>query len=90
MKARKTIRIETLRKLTNSMSRHSTCKPEIRKGYQALLNQALHETGNYNGFRYLTRSDVGEGVAPGINDVASDASMQDKFEDTDSSRIAFN
>ena len=90
MKARKTISIETLKKLTNSMSRFSTCSPEARQGYQALMNQALHETGNYKGFRYFTQADVGENQLPGINDVdMQTASMHQKFDGTDSSRIYF-
>ena len=86
---RKTISIETLKKLTNSMSQYSTCNEDRRAGYQALLNQALHETGNYNGFGYLTPYDVGEDIKPGINDVPANASMQDKFNNTDSTRIVF-
>ena len=89
MTARKTISIDTLKKLTNNMSQYSTCKPDNRRGYQALLNTALHETGNYKGFHYLTPHDVGDKQLPGINDVPADASMQDKFNNTDSSRIHF-
>jgi len=53
MRRRKTISIETLTKKVNNMLKESTCGPEMRDGMIAVLTTALHETNNYNGFRYL-------------------------------------
>tara|TARA_R100001086_G_scaffold234282_2_gene156445 strand:- start:1264 stop:1485 length:222 start_codon:yes stop_codon:yes gene_type:complete len=53
MRRRKTISIETLTEKVNHMLKESTCSPEMRDGMIAVLTTALHETNNYNGFRYL-------------------------------------
>jgi|TARA_R110000803_G_scaffold20986_6_gene53355 hypothetical protein len=50
---RKTIKVEQLTKIVNNMLVNSTCSKEIRQGMIAVLESALHTTGNYNGFNYL-------------------------------------
>jgi hypothetical protein len=39
---------------------------ESRETLNVFLENILHATGNYNGYRYLTSLDLPEGVEPGI------------------------
>jgi hypothetical protein len=64
---KKTYRVDDLRNVANSMLRHSTCSSEMRHGIITLLCEVLHSTGNYQGFRFLTKDEVPYGHMPGIN-----------------------
>lgn len=55
--ARKTFKVADVVKTVNGMLQGSTCTPEVREGMIAVLGQILHQTDNYDGFRYLTKSD---------------------------------
>jgi hypothetical protein len=44
----------------------STCSPMIRQGLINALEQALHMSNNYCGYRHLMLCDVPDGELPGI------------------------
>ena len=66
MKPRKTTRIVSLIKYVNRRNEWSTCPSDVRNGWNTLLEQILHSSGNYAGFRYLQVSEVPPGEQPGI------------------------
>lgn len=88
MKARKTIKIDRLKEIVNGMLLN-TCD-EMKNDRQAVicvLETALHETGNYNGFMYLDKHQMLQsnfGHSVGIHIDKSD--YAEKFENTDGSR----
>lgn len=62
--ARKTVSVEWLKQKTNSFLAHSADEMAAeRKGMFALLESALHETGNYRGFNYLPSQWSGDVLA---------------------------
>ena len=63
---RSTFRIRDAVQRVNLTLEQSTCAPAIRQGITLLLETMLHETGNYNGFGYLTAAEVPPGQLPGI------------------------
>ena len=67
MARRKTIDIVTLVDDVNYMLMTSRCDPAIRRGMTVVLERMLHETNNYDGFRYLRSDEVPEGFKPGID-----------------------
>jgi hypothetical protein len=67
MAKRKTIDVLFLLDKVNDRNRLSTCPADIREGWNSLLEEVLHSTGNYAGFGYLSANDVPEGEKPGIS-----------------------
>jgi hypothetical protein len=63
---RKTVKIETLLRMVNYRNRNSTCEAEIRRGWNSLASEVLHNADVYAGFRYLDESEVPEKQPPGI------------------------
>lgn len=67
---RKTIQIERVREIANQMLANSNddfgACPQYREAIQRLTEALLHETENYNGFRYLEEREVPEGQTFGI------------------------
>lgn len=92
--ARKTIEVDHIHKMVNNMlatSYGSYNDANIRIGALLVLENVLFATGNYKGFRYLDTSEIPSGEKPGIN-VAPDGSIleyEDRFADTDSSRVYY-
>lgn len=66
MTKRKTVDVEALKLMTNTVLRTSTCTPDVRRGWLFALEWALHGTGNYRGFRYLTVNEIPPDGLPGI------------------------
>jgi len=66
MVKRKTIDIEKIVELVNATNSCEVSTKEQRNAVSFLLEDILHETGNYQGFRYLTSCDLPEGIEPGI------------------------
>ena len=64
---RKTCPVVDIAKLVNEQNRCSTCSPLIREGWNTLLEEILHDTGNYRGYGYLRSKDVPKGELPGID-----------------------
>lgn len=69
-KNKKTVSVLTLIEIVNRLNKHSTCPVETRKGWNTLLDEVLHKTGNYNGYAYLACQDVPRGELPGIEHTA--------------------
>ena len=61
-----------------------------REGVMDALCFILMDTGNYNGFRYLTKNKVPEGALPGINIDPVDGkpleNFEERFSNTDPTR----
>lgn len=66
MTRRKTIELRKLVDLVNDMNMAPSLPKDTRQGANTLLEQALHLSGQYQGFRYLTSNDLPESVEPGI------------------------
>ena len=68
--ARKTIEVETLKNIVNEVLATSTDEYGATRGYRQgmmnLLEEVLHDTGNYKGYRNLMLKDVPAGEKPGI------------------------
>lgn len=83
--ARKTVDVADLKEWVNFQLGTSTSSPSFRMGLQSVLEQVLHGTGNYRGYRYLTEKEVPAGEKPGIRYEASG----DKFWNTDKTRVHY-
>ena len=66
--ARKTFDVEALKTEVNRRNQESTCNADKRAGWNSMLEEVLHSTGNYKGFGFLTPDKVPEGKAPGIRE----------------------
>jgi hypothetical protein len=89
---RKTFQVEDLKNIVNGICKDSSHEyAERRKGAMNVLEHILHETKNYQGFRYLRAHEVvGQ---PGIN-ASDDGSMPHpdyikRFENTDPTRVCY-
>ncbi len=83
---KKTFNIEAFKSQINSSLANSTCTPDVREGMRFTLEHVLFETNTYNGYRYLTVDEIPEGHLPGIN---SGDTFEEKFKDTDRSRVYY-
>lgn len=90
MARRKTIDILMLRDMANDYIRN--VKDDMvkeREGVAALLESALHETGNYKGFRYLTRKDMESSMSGYSIGIDYDVEDEFKFVGCDKSRVEY-
>ena len=67
MKQKKTFAVDSLREIVNGRNRFSTCSPEIRRGWNAILIDILYQSGNYKGFCYLKSEEIVGEASPGIS-----------------------
>ena len=85
---RKTIEISYIISKGNEFFLHSADDMEFeRRSLMGFITDILHETGNYNGFRYLSAKDMKKsyhGTSVGIN---FDENGNPNFTDSDESRI---
>lgn len=89
MAKRKTIEIEALRVSVNEMLKESTCTPDVRLGMCSVLEQALHKSGNYHGFRHLQQEEVPYKQKAGIHfdkETRLILPYPDRFVNTDDTR----
>jgi hypothetical protein len=63
---RKTFDVDEYRTMINQSLAISTCSADMRKGMIVMLEEILHQTGNYKGFQYLMQGQVAAGERPGI------------------------
>jgi len=86
---RKTIEIKTLIEYVNAFNLTSEdYMQDERQGKNEMLEMVLHQTGNYNGFRYLATNELfSEAMKPGIREQLFDGTWN--FEDTDSTRVIY-
>ena len=86
MRKRKTISVQDLKDSINNRNRKSTCAADVRHGWNAIISEALMETKNYRGYRFLTANEVPDGHKPGVVTVAVGPM---KYEFPDESRICY-
>jgi hypothetical protein len=86
---RKTINIESVRTLVNNMLRDSHQDDHVDRAYRegaiSVLENLLHDTGNYRGFRYLTQDELFKNCIPGVHR-GEGLSYEEKFINTDGTR----
>jgi hypothetical protein len=66
MPTRKTIPVGKIVDKVNLMLAKTVGSMESRIGAMALLEEILHDTGNYRGYKYLDSTEVPVGEQPGI------------------------
>ena len=67
MKSRKTYEIKKIVEHANKMLKLKNQTQSERQGIIFILEEILHESGNYYGWIYLRKDDLPEGVLPGID-----------------------
>jgi len=92
--SRKTFSVEALRERTNAyLANDAKRDGEARQALMTVLESILHETGNYNGFKYLTRAEVAiSNATPGINTTPDGQFIDDyraRFAGTDRTRVKY-
>ena len=90
--SKKTIQVEVLRNRINNTMKTDIGPHEGRQSLLCLLEDILHETGNYRGYRYLTEKEVLLNARPGIrttNLSGNELEYSDKFYCTDSTRVEY-
>jgi len=92
---RKTIDVATLVDYVNGILAAETddvASQHLRWGAILTLEQALHATGNYNGFRYLTNKELPEHIRPGVRYGADGniLSTEARFHNTDETRRQYS
>ena len=90
-KMKKTFNVKALKDDINiSLKMSEYVTPDYRQGLISCIENILHRTGNYSGFRYLSKDEVPDGEQPGINiNVITNLpfeSMDMKFSNTDETR----
>ncbi len=65
-KIKKTFNVQDLVEQINRRNRKSTCVPEVRRGWNCVLEDILMETNQYRGFGYLKQEEVPEGHRCGM------------------------
>jgi acetylglutamate synthase len=88
---RKTINVKALVDHANMMLKESVTDQGQRRGVQAMIEEVLHRSGNYKGFRYLMQEEVPYGHLPGIHMDTNGRMLPylERFEGTDSSRVEY-
>ena len=64
--ARKTIAIASIIDYVNDQLANSVQGMDFRYGQMLIAENLLHDTGNYQGFRYLLKNEVPAGQLPGM------------------------
>ncbi len=87
--ARKTISIEELKEYVNRFNATTADSyKDERIGKNEMLEMALHSTGNYNGFEYLSEFGIGkDAMSVGVREQKLDGTWN--FDDTDHSRVRY-
>jgi len=91
-KAKKTISVKTILETVNKRNAKSYCSKEVREGWNSLLETILLDTGNYEGFTYLSKDKVPAGEKPGVNVGDSgpeNLTIEERFQDTDETRVFY-
>lgn len=88
--ARKTVNVADLVESCNKTLKTHTGDRMYRLAVQVFLEDILHQTGNYKGFRYLLRDEVPLGEEPGIHyENGMPLPYPQRFENTDSTRVQY-
>jgi hypothetical protein len=89
--SRKTINVDQVVDYVNDILKNQTLDDDAsifyRHGMMVVLEEILHRTGNYKGFRYLHRDEVPEGCMPGVQlKNGKPLDYPERFEKTDGTR----
>jgi hypothetical protein len=93
MPKRKTIAVAEMTRRVNEMLVHGYSSREERHGMIQVLENMLFATGNYRGYRYLSKREVPAGELPGINldDLGNPLEdLMDRFRNTDGTRVEYH
>jgi hypothetical protein len=90
MKSRKTIHVEDIVKslnwqLANEHQEHNGGRAHM----MTFVEDILHKTGNYRGFRYLEQHEVPVNCKPGIRHPVVPGNDDKRFWDTDPTRVKY-
>jgi hypothetical protein len=85
MARKKTIQISALIDMVNERNRSIYGSREGRLARNYFLETILHETGNYEGFRYYSKDELPEGVLAGV--IRNDENGERTF--PDDSRVSY-
>lgn len=90
-KMRKTLSVKQLVQCANAMLKNSVNSPSYRAGVQSMVEEILHTSGNYKGFRYLKQEEVPPQKWPGIHTQADGTMLppSERFKFTDRTRVAY-
>lgn len=88
--SKKTVTVNKLKEMANNILADSYCEPESRDCLIVFVDKILMDTGNYKGFRYLTKNEVPVGQFPGINTPIEDLTYEERFKYTDPTRRSYN
>jgi hypothetical protein len=92
---KKTFNVNEYRTMVNETLAKSTCSADMRQGMITMLEEILHQTGNYRGFKYLMQCDIPVGQKPGIfvnsSGLIEETSVEERFDrdSTDSTRVYY-
>jgi hypothetical protein len=92
---RKTFDVDEYRTMINHSLAVSGCSADMRKGMIVMLEEILHQTGNYKGFQYLMQGQVAAGERPGIfvnyTGLIESTPVDERFDPalTDSTRVRY-
>ena len=91
MSKRKTIKIDMLKERANNMLKSDYTSIEQREGVMDLMSAVLMEANAYDGFNYLNKFELKDGLKPGINysDERTMVDGDDRFKNTDRTRVKF-
>lgn len=85
-KTRKTIEVKAIKDKANEYFKNSFDTMEQREAVIYFLENILRDTGNYNGFQYLSVDECPLNELPGIRDFDGE---KWNFENTDRTRIKY-
>ncbi len=85
-KTRKTIEVKAIKDKANEYFKNSFDTPQERQAVICFLEEILRETGNYQGFQYLSVNECPSNELPGIRDFDGE---KWNFENTDRTRVKY-
>lgn len=88
---RKTVEVSKLVDVANTMLASEGTSKEFRQGVILMIENVLFETGNYNGFRYLTNNELPEDIEPGVRYNGQEIlPFEERFVNTDATRVMYS
>ncbi len=92
---KKTFNVTEYRAMVNETLAKSTCSADMRQGMINVLENVLHITQNYKGFKYLMQNQVPAGQKPGIyvnfTGLIESTPVEERFDrgSTDATRVYY-
>jgi hypothetical protein len=90
MKMRKTFYVANFVDSVNDQLRNGMQSRDFRRGLIASVEAVLHSTGQYAGFKYLSKNDVFDDIQPGVNYTDTGICPEEtRFLNTDPTRVQY-